>query len=80
MADVVEKRRSSRKFAADEALVGYPKMGNDFVVEDRPSECGKSGDLAFVTIFPKAKRTGDGLPWDAPGYVPPDRPPGSKPR
>ena len=36
-------------------------MRNDFVVEYWASECGKSGDLAFVTIFPKAKRTGDGL-------------------
>jgi hypothetical protein len=26
------------------------------------------------------KRSGDGLPWDSPGFVPPDRPPGSKTR
>lgn len=45
-----------------------------------------AGEKLFVNAWSQQqssegkKRTGDGLPWDSPGFVPPDRPPGSKTR
>jgi hypothetical protein len=29
-----------------------------------------------ITELPSKRRRGEGLPWDAPGFIPPDRPPG----
>jgi hypothetical protein len=46
----------------------------------------EAGEKLFVNAWSQQqsgegkKRTGDGLPWDSPGYVPPDRPAGSKTR